>query len=70
MGEWEAEDAEEDKEDVFAGDGGVGAGTVWGLGEGDCVDIGGGAEDVEGVAGAVQEKKRMMEGAGDAAVDC
>lgn len=41
MGEGDAEDAEEDEEDVFARDGGVRAGTVWRLGESDCVDIGG-----------------------------
>lgn len=70
MVQGEAEDAEEYKNDVFAGDGGIWAGTRWGLGEDDCVDIGGGAKDVEGVAGAVEEEERVVEGAEDAGVDC
>lgn len=40
------------------------------MGEGDCVDIGGCAEDVEDVVGAVEEEDGVVEGAGDAAVGC
>lgn len=70
MGDGEAKDAEEDEEDVLAGDCRVRAGAGWSLGKGDCVDIGGGAEDVEGVAGAMEEEDRVVEGARDAGVDC
>lgn len=67
--EGEAKDAEEDEEDVLARDGAVWARTCRGGGEGDDVDVAGGAEDIEVGVRAVEEGEVVAQCADEAVGD-